>query len=246
MTTSPPSGGEPEPDPSFPPRSNAVFELGLDLLKGFAAGAGIVLAVLVGLAFVVGLLLGFIGGLLGMDPGGAEVDKLLDDYYEPIYYGVVVIGLLVGGGRLAIRMLRQRAEGERPEQPGPGPYPLPTLQLPKGKPRRIPQVTPKDDDPGPSPRPGRDDVERLDREIEEKLARLAGLDARIEEARRQVTLSEEQARVVDAVVRKHFDSQSRAQLVLQVAFSILAFLLGFVVNWLSEPALTALRTWWAS
>lgn len=40
---------------------------GRDLLKGFATGAGIVLAVPFGWAIVVGFILGIVGTLLGMD-----------------------------------------------------------------------------------------------------------------------------------------------------------------------------------
>lgn len=32
----------------------------------------------------------------------------------------------------------------------------------------------------------------------------------------------------------------------QVVFLVLAFLLGFVVNWLSTPALDTLRGWWTT
>ncbi|MEV4840174.1 hypothetical protein AB0K05_37095 [Nonomuraea sp. NPDC049486] len=61
-----------------------------------------------------------------------------------------------------------------------------------------------------------------------------------------VQLTEEQTRMVDVVIGKHLVGQARAQLVQQVVFLVLAFLLGFVVNWLSTPALDTLRGWWTT
>ncbi|MFD2351075.1 hypothetical protein ACFSTC_19700 [Nonomuraea ferruginea] len=88
--------------------------------------------------------------------------------------------------------------------------------------------------------------EDLDREIAEKLARLTELSARLEAVRKEVQLTEEQTRMVDVVIGKHLVGQARAQLVQQVVFLVLAFLLGFVVNWLSTPALDTLRGWWTT
>ncbi|MEU6720297.1 hypothetical protein ABZ897_53350 [Nonomuraea sp. NPDC046802] len=226
MQTSPSSDGDPEPGDQNRPPAETLFAWGSDLLKGFAAGAGIVLAVLFGWAIVVGFILGIVGALLGMDPNTPELDKFLEDYFEPLYYGLPGLAVVVGGGGWGILRLLERRK-ERADRH--------TIVL-ETRAKAVQDVV----------RESASVSEDLDREITEKLAQLNELNARLEEMRKAVLLTEEQTRMVDVVIGKHLVGQARAQLVQQVVFLVLAFLLGFVVNWLSTPALDTLRGWWTT
>lgn len=226
MQTFPSSEGDPEPGEQNRPPAETLFAWGSDLLKGFAAGAGIVLAVLFGWAIVVGIILGVVGALLGMDPNTPELDKFFEDYFEPVYFGLPGLAVVVGGGGWGILRLLERHK-ERADRH--------TIAL-ETRAKAVQDVV----------RESASVSEDLDREIAEKLARLNELNARLEEVRKQVLLTEEQTRMVDVVVGKHLVGQARAQFVQQVIFLLLAFLLGFVVNWLSTPALDTLRGWWTT
>ncbi|TDD05393.1 hypothetical protein E1292_17155 [Nonomuraea deserti] len=226
MQTFPSSEGDPEPGEQNRPPAETLFAWGSDLLKGFAAGAGIVLAVLFGWAIVVGIILGVVGALLGMDPNTPELDKFFEDYFEPVYFGLPGLAVVVGGGGWGILRLLERRK-ERADRH--------TIAL-ETRAKAVQDVV----------RESASVSEDLDREIAEKLARLNELNARLEEVRKQVLLTEEQTRMVDVVVGKHLVGQARAQFVQQVIFLLLAFLLGFVVNWLSTPALDTLRGWWTT
>ncbi|MEV4364392.1 hypothetical protein [Nonomuraea sp. NPDC049625] len=205
------------------PPAETLFAWGSDLLKGFAAGAGIVLTVLFGWAIVVGFILGIVGTLLGMDPNTPELDKLFEDYFEPVYYGLPGLAVVVGGGGWGILSLLERHK-ERADRH--------TIVL-ETRAKAVQDVV----------RESASVSQDLDREIAEKLARLDELDARLEEVRKEVLLTEEQTRMVDVVIGKRLVGQVKAQLVQQVVFLVLTFLLGFVVNWLSTPALDTLRDW---
>ncbi|MDX3101136.1 hypothetical protein ACIBO5_45000 [Nonomuraea angiospora] len=226
MLTSPSSEGDPEPGDQNRPPAKTLFAWGLDLVRGFAAGAGVVLAVLFGWAIVVGFILGIIGALLGMDANSPELDKLFDDYFELVYYGLPGLAVVVGGGGWGILRLLERRE-ERAERH--------TIVL-ETRAKAVQDVV----------RESASVSQDLDQEIAEKLARLNELNARLEELRKEVLLTEEQTRMVDVVIGRHLVGQARAQLVQQVVFLVLAFLLGFVVNWLSTPALDTLKGWWTT
>ncbi|GAA4513690.1 hypothetical protein [Nonomuraea ferruginea] len=226
MQTSPSSEGDPGRGEQNRPPAETLFAWGSEILRGFAAGASVVLAVMFGWAIVVGLILGLVGALLGMDPNTPELDKFFDDYFEPVYYGLPGLAVLVGGGGWGILRLLERRE-ERADRHA--------IVL-ESRAKAVQDVV----------RESASVSEDLDREIAEKLARLTELSARLEAVRKEVQLTEEQTRMVDVVIGKHLVGQARAQLVQQVVFLVLAFLLGFVVNWLSTPALDTLRGWWTT
>ncbi|MFC5818686.1 hypothetical protein [Nonomuraea harbinensis] len=161
-----------------------------------------------------------------MDPKTPELDKFFDDYFEPVYYGLPGLAVLVGGGGWGILRLLERRE-ERADRHA--------IVL-ESRAKAVQDVV----------RESASVSEDLDREIAEKLARLTELTARLEAVRKEVQLTEEQTRMVDVVIGKHLVGQARAQLVQQVVCLVLAFLLGFVVNWLSTPALDTLRGWWTT
>ncbi|MFC6682725.1 hypothetical protein ACFQE7_43535 [Nonomuraea ferruginea] len=226
VQTSPSSEGDPGRGEQNRPPAETLFAWGSEILRGFAAGASVVLAVMFGWAIVVGLILGLVGALLGMDPNTPELDKFFDDYFEPVYYGLPGLAVLVGGGGWGILRLLERRE-ERADRHA--------IVL-ESRAKAVQDVV----------RESASVSEDLDREIAEKLARLTELSARLEAVRKEVQLTEEQTRMVDVVIGKHLVGQARAQLVQQVVFLVLAFLLGFVVNWLSTPALDTLRGWWTT
>ncbi|MDF2709939.1 MAG: hypothetical protein K0R62_5591 [Nonomuraea muscovyensis] len=72
------------------------------------------------------------------------------------------------------------------------------------------------------------------------------LSAQVDHQERLASLSPEQVEALDAALRRQFAGSRRSGLVQQVVFLVLAFVLGFVVNWLSEPVLAQLSRWWSA
>ncbi|MGW4471966.1 hypothetical protein ACWENQ_20040 [Nonomuraea sp. NPDC004354] len=82
--------------------------------------------------------------------------------------------------------------------------------------------------------------------LQERLAALDALSAQVEEKERLAALTPEQVKALEKALQRQFVGQNRSGLAQQAVFLVLAFVLGFVVNWLSDPALDWLEGLWTS
>jgi hypothetical protein len=80
----------------------------------------------------------------------------------------------------------------------------------------------------------------LERYLKDRLAFLSRLTAQVADQERLLQLTQRQKESLNNVMLSHFERQSRSGLRHQILFLVIAFLLGFVVNWLSTPALDLL------
>ncbi len=81
--------------------------------------------------------------------------------------------------------------------------------------------------------------------LEERLAALNELSEKVDNQERLASLTPEQVEALNKILRQHFTGNRRSGLVQQIVFLVLAFLLGFIVNWLSGPLLDFVQHWWS-
>ncbi|WP_020540128.1 hypothetical protein [Nonomuraea coxensis] len=65
----------------------------------------------------------------------------------------------------------------------------------------------------------------------------------MDDQERLASLTPGQVDALNKLLRRQFTGSRRSGLIQQVVFLILAFLLGFVVNWLSGPVLGIVQHW---
>jgi Flp pilus assembly protein TadB len=81
--------------------------------------------------------------------------------------------------------------------------------------------------------------------LEERLAALQELSEKVDNQERLAALTPEQVEALNKILRQQFTGSRRSGLIQQIVFLVLAFLLGFVVNWLSGPLLEIVERWWS-
>lgn len=79
--------------------------------------------------------------------------------------------------------------------------------------------------------------------LEERLTALKELSEKVDNQERLASLTPEQVEALNKILRQQFTGNRRSGLIQQIVFLVLAFLLGFVVNWLSGPLLDIMQHW---
>ncbi|MBB6348900.1 hypothetical protein FHU36_005445 [Nonomuraea muscovyensis] len=232
MTTAPPGddGGVDE-GPAEGPSSAADSQQASRTPADDDISAGWILGGLAGWFIVVAPgLIGLVAGLTGTPSEGPALDQLLDRYYWWVALGlpagIVVVGGSVWGVTSGVSSLlaRRRNRVRRRE--------LVLTERAKGLQNMVreAQIVSRD----------------LERYLEERLDALQQLSAQVDHQERLASLSPEQVEALNTALRRQFAGHRRSGLVQQVVFLVLAFVLGFVVNWLSEPVLAQLSRWWSA
>ncbi|MBT2234749.1 hypothetical protein [Nonomuraea sp. NEAU-A123] len=160
---------------------------------------------------------------------GPEFDKLFDQYFGWVLFGVPV-GLVVVGAfgwgafsGLSALLARRKERVKRRESI--------LTQRAKGLQTMV--------------REAQEVSRELELYLEERLAALKELSEKVDGQERLASLTPEQVEALNKVLRKQFTGNRRSGLIQQIIFLVLAFLLGFVVNWLSDPMLGMVQRWWS-
>ncbi|WP_271222486.1 hypothetical protein [Streptosporangium carneum] len=197
-----------------------------DPAKGEWFSLGKVLGALFGWAFIAAGLLGIVAAIMGKPTRGPEFDTFMDRYFWWLYLGApalaAVVTALTWGTSALLRRRRERVE------------------------RRELVLTQRVRALRSMVRETQEVSHELERYLQERLAFLEELNRRVEEKQGLAAMSPETFTAFERVLDRRFRGQSRSGFVQQVVFLFLAFLLGFVGNWLSAPALDALQHWWTS
>ncbi|MDQ3764364.1 MAG: hypothetical protein M3460_23175 [Actinomycetota bacterium] len=193
--------------------------------ESIAGIVGIIIVLVVWL-MVSAIILGIIGFLLGKPTQGPEFDEFFDQHWWKAFLGtpvlvVIVLVAVYGVPWLLTRrreriMMRERVLTERAKA-------LQTMV------REAQEVS-----------------RELERYLGERLAALEALNTQMRDKEHLAKLTPDQVKALDEALRRQFIGHRRSELIKQVVFLILAFVLGFIVNWLSTPVLDELRHWWAS
>jgi hypothetical protein len=88
-----------------------------------------------------------------------------------------------------------------------------------------------------------DVAEELEEYLRERLEFLDSLSLEVQQKEQLSKLTPEMVVAFERALHTHFGNQRRSGLRSQIIFLVLAFFLGFVVNWLSSPTLAAMDRW---
>ncbi|MFF5082527.1 hypothetical protein ACFY36_36245 [Actinoplanes sp. NPDC000266] len=83
----------------------------------------------------------------------------------------------------------------------------------------------------------------LERYLVDRLTAMETLNARVDEQQQLAGLTTDQVEALDRRLARRFVGERRSGFIQQIVFLVVAFLLGFIVNWLSGPALDVLKGW---
>ncbi|MFF4615813.1 hypothetical protein [Nonomuraea jabiensis] len=214
-----PSSDDPSAEPPETPQKESRSADGGESIKW-------ILGSIVGW-FVVGapVVIGFSAAVMGQPTEGPDIDKLLDRFYWWVALGVpVVIAVVVGSFWGATSLLARRRERVQRRE-------LVLTERAKGLQTMV--------------REAQEVSRELELYLEERLAALQELSAQVDNKERLASLTPEQVKALDEVLRRQFTGSRRSGLITQIVFLVLAFLLGFVVNWLSGPLLAIVQRWWS-
>ena len=163
--------------------------------------------------------------IMGVPTKGPDFDKFADRYYWWIFLGVPLsIGLIIAAvWGISLLLIRRREQAKRRE-----------LVLTSRA--KVLQTMVRE---------AQEVSRELERYLEERLFALNALNMQVEDKEHLAALTPEQIKALDRALRLQFSGQRRSGYIQQVIFLLLAFVLGFIVNWLSGPTLNELQHWWS-
>ncbi|GAA1619341.1 hypothetical protein ACFQY4_44725 [Catellatospora bangladeshensis] len=88
-------------------------------------------------------------------------------------------------------------------------------------------------------------AEELETYLQRRLAFLDELTTEVQQREQLAQLTAAQTAAFDQALKRQFGRERRSGFWHQVGFALLAFLLGFLTNWLSDPLLAVIKAWYS-